>query len=194
LTRLRAVRAADLVGLWAFAGTAVSAARSGDSRDDDLEGTQVLDEDQAARTGKGLIRWSEVAVSDAERRAAVRRRLDCGALHTATDFWRAAFVFQHGDKPGDGLLAHTRSVVAPTRGARMLRGSLRRASTAICSLWAKIRSPGPLVAFLKAPDQVTEEPCGRALISDVLRAELQVPSQSRKEPQRAAFETQGSAP
>jgi len=118
LTRLRAVRAADLVGLWALAGTAVSAARSGDSRDDDLEGTQVLDEDQAARTGKGLIRWSEVAVSDAERRAAVRRRLDCGALHTVTDFWRAAFVFQHGDKPGDGLLAHTRSVVAPTKGRK----------------------------------------------------------------------------
>lgn len=55
---------------------------------------------------------------DHERRARVRQLLDAGSVKTGQDYWFAAMVFQHGDKPEDYLMAHVLSVVSANKGNR----------------------------------------------------------------------------
>ena len=49
-------------------------------------------------------------------RERVAALLAAGALHTADDYRKAAFVFQHGDRSDDYLLAHTLALVAVAKG------------------------------------------------------------------------------
>ena len=53
---------------------------------------------------------------DAARRDQVRALLASGGVTTAQDFHDAAFIFQHGDKPDDYLLAHILAIQAIARG------------------------------------------------------------------------------
>ncbi len=79
------------------------------------EMTRLFDEDQAARK-IAKIDWTVVAKADAARRARTLELLNQGKLHTGADFLHAAFVFQHGDKPADYLLAHTLAMAAVKQG------------------------------------------------------------------------------
>lgn len=54
--------------------------------------------------------------NDAKRRKRAHQLLDSGALQSATDFHDAAFIFQHGDKADDYLLAHVLAMVAVSKG------------------------------------------------------------------------------
>jgi len=85
---------------------------------DNVELRQLHDEDQADRTpeGGGAIDWSVVGPRDAARLARVKALLAEGAIRTATDYYRAAMVLQHGREPEDFLLAHEFCVVALTLG------------------------------------------------------------------------------
>jgi hypothetical protein len=53
---------------------------------------------------------------DETRRTQTQDLLAEGALATANDYYRAAFIFQHGGKPESYLLAHTLAVAAAARG------------------------------------------------------------------------------
>ena len=53
---------------------------------------------------------------DAERRQRVREMLSEGKVTTAQDFHDAAYIFQHGQKPEDYLLAHILAVEAVVKG------------------------------------------------------------------------------
>jgi hypothetical protein len=46
------------------------------------------------------------------RRKRVRGLLDAGELKTSEDYVRAAFIFQHGERPDDYLLASVLGLVA----------------------------------------------------------------------------------
>jgi hypothetical protein len=81
------------------------------------EMTRLFDEDQGARQAAN-IDWDVVGAQDAARRVRTHALLDAGALHSAGDFWHAAFVFQHGDKPQDYLLAHGLAIIAAAKGRR----------------------------------------------------------------------------
>lgn len=59
----------------------------------------------------------EIRKNDDSREDKVRDLLNVGSLHTATDYYRAALVFQHAYKPDDVLFAHVLATVAASRGS-----------------------------------------------------------------------------
>lgn len=77
--------------------------------DGNREMAEMFAADQSARQGP-VGNWEEVSRADAERRRRTRALLDAGELQTATDFYAAAFIFQHGGEPEDYLLAHALAV------------------------------------------------------------------------------------
>lgn len=82
---------------------------------DNPELTRLFAEDQAARQGTAPI-GPDITRHDTERRVIVRRLLDAGQVRSGTDHYHAAFIFQHGDRPDDYLLAHAMAVAAVARG------------------------------------------------------------------------------
>ena len=67
---------------------------------------------EARRSFSSDVDWAEIERADAERRVRTRELLEAGALKTGPDFYAAAFIFQHGDRPEDYLLAHALAVRA----------------------------------------------------------------------------------
>jgi hypothetical protein len=80
-----------------------------------VEMTAIFAADQADRQATS-VDWSVVTARDTARRERVRALLDAGQLRTADDYYAAAFVFQHGQKPEDHLLAHVLAMGAMTLG------------------------------------------------------------------------------
>jgi hypothetical protein len=79
---------------------------------------RIYSEDQRGRHPGDWTaeRWSELAKSDRLRRQEARGLLENKELHTADDFARAAFVFQHGESKEDYLLAHTLALASLALG------------------------------------------------------------------------------
>lgn len=148
----------------------------------------IFSEDQRVRTA-GKIDWKVVGKSDAERREQTRKLLAEGALRMGRDYEEAAFVFQHGDQPGDYLLAHSLAMVAVSKGE----------PTAIwiaaATLDRYLQSIGRKQIFgtqysSDAQHHWTQEPYDRGLISDALRKQLSVPSQALQAEQVKAYQEQ----
>lgn len=76
----------------------------------------LFEADQADRRSDRNVDWSVVGPRDAERRRQVRKLLDEGAIRAADDYYRAAFVFQHGNDAQDHLLAHVLAMAAMALG------------------------------------------------------------------------------
>jgi hypothetical protein len=78
-----------------------------------VELAALFEADQAPRTNQdATVDWSVIGEQDRARRARTRELLDSGQINSADDYWRAAFIFQHGDRPEDYLLAHSLAVAA----------------------------------------------------------------------------------
>ncbi len=82
------------------------------------EMAKIFAEDQRVRTG---VTWtseyaSKMALGDDQRREQVRNLLEKGKLRSGLDFERAAFIFQHGEKSQDFLLAHVLALAALAKG------------------------------------------------------------------------------
>jgi hypothetical protein len=144
--------------------------------------TQLFNEDQSDRVNVAAIDWNVVGKADAARREATRKLLSDGSLHTGADFQRAAFIFQHGDQPGDFLLAHTLAMIAIAKGKYEAlwigTASLDRYLHAIDQpqiYGTQIKPPGDQPA-----NQTAFDP---ELISDALRQQLGVPSLAQQEEQ-----------
>ena len=60
--------------------------------------------------------WEPIAARDRARRARVREILLADEAHSGNDFSHAALIFQHGEKPGEYLLAHELSAIALQMG------------------------------------------------------------------------------
>jgi hypothetical protein len=85
---------------------------------DNPELKTLCDEDQADRTpeeGKA-IDWNLVGPRDVKRLARVKALYVDGKIDTASDYFRAALVLQHGAEPEDFLLAHEFAIVAVRKG------------------------------------------------------------------------------
>jgi hypothetical protein len=161
---------------------------AGDSDTPSTEMKAIFDEDQRVRMERD-IDWNVVSKSDAERRVQTRKLLADGALHTGKDFEEAAFVFQHGDSSQDYLLAHTLAMIAVSKGN----------ATAI---WIAAATLDRYLENIKqkqifgtqystdAEKHWTQEPYDRGLISDSLRAQLAVPSQTMQTEQLKAYQSQ----
>ncbi len=152
---------------------------------------RIFDEDQAARKQSSQIDWSVVDKSDAERRERTRQLMARGALNTGEDYERAAFIFQHGKKPDDFLLAHTLAMIAVAKGQR---SALWIASATLDRYLQSIEKPqifGTQYMFM-SDKPGTQEPYDRTLVSDTLRKELGVKSQAEQERQLKEFEEKAS--
>jgi hypothetical protein len=147
----------------------------------------IYDADQADRQPGKTIDWKEVKPADDQRRRATADSLERGKLHTGEDFERAAFVFQHGDKPDDYLLAHTLAMVAVENDDA---AALWIATATLDRYLQSIKQPQIYgTQFHTSKDQpATQEPYNRSLVSDALRLELGVPVQSMQERQRAHYD------
>ena len=143
-----------------------------------VEMASIYDADQKDRQTllSSSTDWNSVEKADRVRRERVTALLATGGLHTADDYRKAAFVFQHGDSADDYLLAHTLALVA------VIKGDQGSAWIAAATLDRYLQSVGrPQVygtQFVGAGPATTQKPYNTQLISDALRAELGVPPQS----------------
>jgi len=141
----------------------------------------------------GKIDWVVVDKADAARRAATRTLLNQGKLHSGEDFQRASFVFQHGDTPEDYLLAHTLAMVAVMKG----QSSAIWISAATLDRYLNaIHQPQIFGTqfYIKPNAPTTQEPYNRALISDALRRQFGVPTQTAQEEQRKQYDVEQAKP
>lgn len=160
-----------------------------DVQSNNPEMKRIFDEDQRAREPGIKIDWSVVGKSDAERRSAVTKLLNDGRLHTGEDFIWAAFVFQHGSSSNDYLLAHTLAMIAVKKGDG---AALWIATATLDRYLQSIHQPQIYgTQFLTKDHQpTTQEPYNRTLISDALRRQLGVPTQSAQSEQREEYDTE----
>jgi hypothetical protein len=159
-----------------------------DSDIPNAEMNTIFAEDQRVRMASD-IDWKTVNRTDAERREQTRKLLAAGALHTAKDYEEAAFVFQHGDMPEDYLLAHTLAMVAVSKGDST---AIWIASATLDRYLEKIGQKQIFGTQFSSDSQHhwTQEPYDRNLVSDAIRQQLAVPTQTLQEEQLKAYQAQ----
>lgn len=141
---------------------------------DNLELKALYDADQAART-HGDIDWTIVSRQDAERREIVRTMLDRGEIRSGPDYERAAFIFQHGARPEDYLLAHALA------SAAVVQGQTSAAWISAATLDRYLQNIGKPQVFgtqFQAPngEAYSQGSFDRALFPDALRSAMGVPT------------------
>jgi hypothetical protein len=158
------------------------------SQDDDMpssaEMRQIFEADQQPRqqwANLSDVQRAVITKDDTERRRHTQQLLAGGQLHTAEDFKRAAFIFQHGTSE-DYLLAHTLAMVAVANGDA---SALWIASATLDRYLQAIGKPQVYgTQFTSGPNQsLTQEPYNPALISDALRRQLDVPPLAEQQKQ-----------
>jgi hypothetical protein len=143
--------------------------------------------DQTDRRAGAAIDWSLVGPRDEARRKRVREMLDQSLLRAADDYYNAAFVFQHGSKPDDYLLAHALSMAAVALGRA--DASWISSATLDRFLQSVDRSQIFGTQYLAPPGgSVTQGKYDSALIPDSLRGVLGVPTRAQQETQRTQME------
>lgn len=134
---------------------------------DNAEMAAMFAADQAQRSGDSED--PEVGYkADIERRARTRALYDSGELKTGTDYFGAAFVFQHGSEPRDYLFAHTLAMRALALGRKDAEWI---AAATLDRYLQSIGQPQAYGTQFRFPEQggVTMEPYDRALLSDAHR-------------------------
>jgi hypothetical protein len=149
--------------------------RREDNAVSNLEMQRIFDADQKPRQKPAELtpeKWTVINREDAERRTQTAKLLADGQLHTAEDFNRAAFIFQHGSTSDDYLLAHTLAMIAAAKGDE---GSLWIGTATLDRYLQSVGKPQIYGTQFKGNKDATQEPFNRNLISDSLRRELGVP-------------------
>lgn len=177
----RAVPGKDTLGPW----TAGGIYRQKMDYPTNAEMSAIFKADQDDRR-RPNIDWSVVGPADAKRKARTQELLDAGALHSGDDFYHAAFLFQHGDGPGDYLKAHLLAMIAAARGKPK---AVWIASATLDRYLQSIGKPQVLGTQYSIPrgGAVTQEPYDKALVSDALRQALRVPSLAEQDKRRQAL-------
>ena len=122
--------------------------------------------------------WIEIDKQDEIRRGAARRLLAEDKIHTAGDFEKAAFIFQHGSTPDDFLMAHTLALISMAKGRQ---SAVWIAAATLDRYLQSIKQPQ--IYGTQFGNPATQEPYNRALITDALRRRLQVPALARQQEQ-----------
>jgi len=150
--------------------------RRDDNSVSNLDMQRIFEADQKPRQNPAELtpeKWTVINRDDAERRTQTAKLLADGQLHTAEDFSRAAFIFQHGSTSDDYLLAHTLAMIAVGKGDE---NSLWIATATLDRYLQSVGKPQIYGTQFKGTKDATQEPFNRNLISDSLRHELGVPS------------------
>jgi hypothetical protein len=152
---------------------------------------RLFADDQAIRQAGSKIDWNVARFEDAKRREAVQILLDEGKLRSGTDFYHAAYIFQHGREPGDFLKAHGLAIIAAAKGRR------DAAWIAAATLDRYLQNIGQKQVYgtqYRVPENepATQEPYDRKLFSDAMRAASGVPDLATQEQRRKEMETESS--
>lgn len=136
-------------------------------------------DDQAARKDGGPDLMESLA--DAERREQVRAMLDRDEVRSGKDYWHAGFIFQHGDRPEDFLLAHALATAALSLGEQ--DGAWLAAASLDRYLVATDRPQIYGTQFIAIPDQATiQSVLDRDLLTDAVRKASRVPPLAEQTP------------
>ena len=73
-------------------------------------------DDRVNLTKCSEVCWIGIRGRDRKRRMQAQALIDSGALNSGSDFYAAAFIFQHGETPRDYLKAHILATLAIVRG------------------------------------------------------------------------------
>jgi len=144
--------------------------------------TSLFNSDQTDRKDPSNINWKVLSTRDQERRKNLQKIMNDGGLRTATDYYHAAYIFQHGDNTNDFLLAHCLAITSLSIGnknpdaawiaaATLDRFLQRSGKPQIYGTQTTITNGGP----------PTLEPYDKTLLSDSLRKAAQVPSLKQQE-------------
>lgn len=161
---------------------------------DNAEIQALFAADQSVRSsmksGQGRDRASieKMIADDRARRAAARQLLDKGALRTASDFYAAAFLFQHGMTADDYLLAHSLALVAVARG----KADATWIATATLDRYLQKIGQKQIYGtqfIVSKEDGPTMGAYDAALVPDTLRVALGVPSRQEQDARLAAMKT-----
>ena len=128
----------------------------------------IYDEDQKNRNDVD---------ADAKRREQVRQLIKNGKVQSGRDYYYAAFIFQHGQKPDDYLYAHVLAVTAVNKG---LHEATWLSAASLDRYLQSIKQPqifGTQFGSLSSGND-DQEPYNRDIVSDDLRALWCVASQS----------------
>lgn len=159
---------------------------------DDPAVKALFDADQADRDDM-LTVGPQVAVKDAARRAELTQLMQAGVLKSGRDYYRAAFIYQHGDQPDDYLLAHVLAVTA------MAKGFSDAGWIAAAALDRYLHESGSAQIYgtqFQIPfngDPVTQRSYNRDLLPDSARIAVGVPTLAGQEEQRQSYERERAA-
>lgn len=159
------------------------------------EMAKLFAEDQAVRENVLHAKMQDMAfvekmwADDAARRTRTRTLLDGGLLTTADDYYAAAFVFQHGEKPEDYLLAHSLALAA------VARGKTKASWIAAATLDRYLQNVGQKQIYgtqWRWPNDAppSREPYDRELIPDSLRTALNVPTLAKQDKDLAEMQAE----
>ena len=143
------------------------------SRPTNPEMSAIFDADQKMREHWDKNSSIAIREADAARLKRTQQILDSGKLRSGTDYYHAAFIFQHGQSPEDFLKAHSLAVVAAARG--------EPAATwiAAAALDRYLQSVGLRqvygTQFTSKGGAWSQEPFDRHALPDSIRSALRVP-------------------
>lgn len=145
---------------------------------------QAVRQDVAAILAGGREAALRIYAQDAVRRQEVKALLDAGELRTATDFYSAALVYQHGDTAEDYLMSHTLAVAALGEGSTE---SPWLAAATLDRYLQKIGQPQiyGTQTMVRQGQPPTREPFDHALIPDSIRRVLGVSTRAAEEARQA---------
>jgi len=160
--------------LIAFASTAVSlGCRQDKTTPNKVQNVKsimrkIYEEDQENRND---------VTGDAKRREQVRQLISERKVQSAEDYYYAAFIFQHGQKPSDYLYAHVLAVTAVDKG---LHNAMWLSAATLDRYLHSIQQPQVFgTQFGSLYDsRDDQEPYDRKILSDELREQWCVVSES----------------
>lgn len=155
------------------------------------EMTRLFDADQAARKHGFDGDWDRIEAEDGQRRARTGALIAAGALRSGTDFYHAAYIYQHGGEPDDYLKAHVLATSAVAKG----RADAAWIAAATLDRYLKAigRSQIYGTQYRVRDGVATQEPYDRALVPDALRAVAGVPLLAEQETERVELEREAQA-
>lgn len=148
------------------------------SSNDELK--TLVQMDQSDRQAEN-VDWAAVDLRDKARAARVAQILKDGKIKTAEDFYNAGMIFQHGSGADDIKLAFSFATIsARLAPAHPAPKWLAAAAWDRYMIWKKLPQwYGTQSQFIKETGQTSLYPVAPNAVSDVERAEAQIPPLSK---------------
>jgi hypothetical protein len=122
--------------------------------------------EKSKSTMRTLYELDQSHHGDAKYREQVQESMRSGKIQSAKDYYYAAFIFQHGQKPSDYLYAHVLAVTAVSKG---LHAAIWLSAATLDRYLQSIQGSqifGTQYGFGSRDDQ---EPYDRKMLSDAIR-------------------------